>query len=82
MILDPEMQAKTHYRFLGSQPLAHQATYVVAFARPLENSDPMGRFNFASGSVRPLYLRESPRSTDHRCCGCARTFCTRFVKSA
>jgi tetratricopeptide (TPR) repeat protein len=67
MILHPEMQAKTHYRFLGSQPLAHQATYVVAFAQAPENSDPMGRFNFASGSVRPLYLQGIAWiATDHQ----------------
>jgi tetratricopeptide (TPR) repeat protein len=67
MILHPEMQAKTHYRFLGSQPLAHQPTYVVAFAQAPENSDPMGRFNLTSGRATSLYLQGIAWiATDHR----------------
>jgi tetratricopeptide (TPR) repeat protein len=57
MILHPEFQAQTSYRFLGTQPLAGQSMYVIGFAQRPENSNPMGRFILAQGNVTSLYLQ-------------------------
>jgi len=57
MILHPALQAKTTYRFLGSQPLAGQSTYVIAFAQKPESSNPLGKFILALANVTPLYLQ-------------------------
>jgi len=57
MILHPEFQAQTSYRFLGSQPLAGQLTYVVGFAQKPEHSIPMGRFIMGLGNVTSMYLQ-------------------------
>ena len=57
MILHPEFQARTTYRFLGSQPLAGQSTYVIGFAQKPECASPMGRFILTLGNVTPLYLQ-------------------------
>ena len=67
MILHPEMQARTSYRFLGSQPFAGQLTYVVGFAQKPETSPPLGRFILSQGSVTSLYLQGIAWiSADHR----------------
>jgi tetratricopeptide (TPR) repeat protein len=67
MILHPELQAQSSYRFLGSQPLAGQPTYVIGFAQKPEKSNPMGRFIVSQGSVTSLYLQGIAWiSADHR----------------
>ena len=67
MILHPEFQARTSYRFLGSQPLAGQSTYVIGFAQKPESSSPMGRFILTLGNVTSLYLQGIAWiSSDHR----------------
>ena len=57
MILHPEFQTQTTYRFLGSQSLAGQPTYVVGFAQKPESPSPLGRFVLALGNVTPFYLQ-------------------------
>jgi len=57
IILHPELQARTSYRFLGSQPLAGQLTYVIGFAQKPEMSSPLGRFILAQGNITSLYLQ-------------------------
>ena len=57
MILHPEFQTQTTYRFPGSQSLAGQPTYVVGFAQKPERPSPLGRFVLALGNVTPLYLQ-------------------------
>ena len=57
MILHPEFQAQTSYRFLGSEPLAGQLMYVIGFAQKPEKSNPMGRFIVSQGNVTSLYLQ-------------------------
>jgi tetratricopeptide (TPR) repeat protein len=57
IILHPELQARTSYRFLGTQPLAGQLTYVIGFAQKPEMSSPLGRFVLSQGSVTSLYLQ-------------------------
>ena len=57
MILHPEFQAQTSYRFLGSQPLLGQSTFVIGFAQKPENSSPMGRFVVGLDSVTSTYLQ-------------------------
>ncbi len=67
MILHPEFQAQTNYRFLGSQPLAGQLTYVIGFAQSPKKSRPMGSFTLSQGHVTPLYLQGIAWvSADHR----------------
>jgi len=67
MIFHPEFQARTTYRFLGSQPLAGQSTYVIGFAQKPESASPMGRFILTLGNVTPLYLQGIAWiSPDHR----------------
>jgi len=67
MILHPAFQGKTTYRFLGSQPLAGQSTYVIAFAQRPESSSPLGRFILALANATPLYLQGIVWiSSDHR----------------
>src|SRR5208337_4986832 len=58
MILHPKSQAGASFRFLGSQPLAGQVTYVIGFAQKPEKSTPMGAFIISEGtSVTSLYLQ-------------------------
>lgn len=57
MILHPDFQAQTNYRFLGSQPLGGQPTYVIGFAQKPDGPSPMGRFIVALGDVTSLYLQ-------------------------
>jgi tetratricopeptide (TPR) repeat protein len=57
MILHPQLQAQTSYRFLGSQPLAGQLTYVIGFAQRPGVSSPMGTFNISQGNGTSLYLQ-------------------------
>ena len=57
MILHPEFQTQTTYRFLGSQSLAGQPTYVVGFAQKPKSPSPLGRFVLALGNVTPFYLQ-------------------------
>jgi tetratricopeptide (TPR) repeat protein len=57
MILHPEFQTQTSYRFLGSQPLAGQLMYVIGFAQRPEKSSPMGRFILSQGNVTSLFLQ-------------------------
>jgi tetratricopeptide (TPR) repeat protein len=57
MILHPQLQAQTSYRFLGSQRLAGQLTYVIGFAQRPEVSSPMGSFNVSQGNSTSLYLQ-------------------------
>ena len=67
IILHPESQAQTSYRFLGSQPLAGQLMYVIGFAQKPEMSTPLGRFILSQGSVTSLYLQGIAWiSADHR----------------
>ncbi len=67
MILHPEFQTQTNYRFLGSQSLAGQPTYVVGFAQKPKSPSPLGRFVLALGNVTPLYLQGIAWiSPDHR----------------
>jgi tetratricopeptide (TPR) repeat protein len=67
MIFHAEFQSQTTYRFLGSQSLAGQPTYVVGFAQKPESPKPLGRFVLALGSVTPLYLQGIAWiSPDHR----------------
>jgi hypothetical protein len=67
IILHPESQAQTSYRFLGSQPLAGQLAYVIGFAQKPEVSTPLGRFILSQGSVTSLYLQGIAWiSADHR----------------
>ena len=57
MILHPEFQAQTRYRFLGSQPLGGQLTYVVGFAQTPEESTPMGRFVVGLANITSTYVQ-------------------------
>jgi Flp pilus assembly protein TadD len=57
MILHPEMQARTSYRFLGSQLLAGQLAYVIGFAQKPEKGSPLGSFVNAHYSTTFLYLQ-------------------------
>jgi tetratricopeptide (TPR) repeat protein len=57
MIFHPEFQPQTTYRFLGSQSLAGQSTYVIAFAQKPDSPSPMGRFVLTLGNVTALYLQ-------------------------
>jgi tetratricopeptide (TPR) repeat protein len=67
IVLHPQLQAQTSYRFLGSQPLAGQLTYVIGFAQKPEVSAPLGRFVLSQGSVTSLYLQGIAWiSADHR----------------
>jgi len=67
MIFHPEFQPRNSYRFLGSQPLAGESTYVIGFAQKPEGSSPMGRFILTLGNVTPLYLQGIAWiSSDHR----------------
>ena len=67
MILHPEFQAQTSYRFLGAQPLAGQLTYVIGFAQSPEKSRPMGSLTLSQGRITSLYLQGIAWiSADHR----------------
>ena len=68
IVLHPELQAQTSYRFLGSQPLAGQLTYVIGFAQKPEMSTPLGAFIVSQTSgVTSLYLQGIAWiSADHR----------------
>jgi len=57
MVLHPEFQSQTTYRFLGSQSLTGQPTYVIGFAQKPESPNPLGRFVLSLGKVTPLYLQ-------------------------
>jgi tetratricopeptide (TPR) repeat protein len=66
IILHPELQARTNYRFLGSQPLAGQLTYVIGFAQKPGMSIPLGKF-IVSQNVTSVYLQGIAWiSADHR----------------
>jgi tetratricopeptide (TPR) repeat protein len=67
MIFHPEFQAHTSYRYLGSQSLAGQQTYVIGFAQKAEALNPLGRFIVATGKVTSFYVQGIAWiSPDHR----------------
>jgi len=67
MIFYPEFQAQTTYRYLGSQALAGEPTYVIAFAQKPDSPSPLGRFVLTLGNVTSLYLQGIAWiSPDHR----------------
>jgi tetratricopeptide (TPR) repeat protein len=67
MVLHPEFQSQTTFRFLGTQSLTGQPTYVIGFAQKPGSPSPLGRFIVSLGKVTPLYLQGIAWiSADHR----------------
>jgi len=57
MVFHPEFQAHTAYRFLGTQSLSGEPTYVIGFAQKPDSPSPLGRFVVSLGNITNLYLQ-------------------------